>query len=55
MMKCPHCKQPIDHVLLEEIEVHTTQQRTQGWAYLCPSCRSVISVHACQAALREMG
>lgn len=45
MMNCPHCKQSIGHVEIQDVKVAPImQQGFHGCAYLCPRCKAVLSV-----------
>ena len=41
---CPKCEKPVTHAKLEMIELKAGTRSYNGISYLCPECRSVLSV-----------
>jgi hypothetical protein len=43
--KCPKCENLVTHVTMEHVEARVLGGTTRhGVSYLCPSCRTVLSV-----------
>lgn len=45
LAKCPHCENMISQIEVIDIPLTVSlQPQWKGFAYLCPSCRKVLSV-----------
>ena len=44
MAQCHKCDNPLSYVNLENMSIHAKPQNWHGVAYVCPYCRSVLSV-----------
>jgi hypothetical protein len=52
--KCPHCETTISYAKGEPIDIKVGKSEAyKGVSYLCPSCRSVLSVSMDPLALNQ--
>ncbi len=52
--KCQHCHKTVSSARVETIDINAGRQASyKGATYLCPHCRSVLSVSMDQIALNE--
>lgn len=43
--KCPKCEKSVMHVTVEDLPIHVGfEPRWKGAVYLCPHCKSILSV-----------
>ena len=50
---CPHCKNPVTHVVLEAIPVNAIGATWTGVTYACPACNCVLSVGIDPVAMKS--
>lgn len=50
--KCPSCQKAVTRVTIEKISAATATMSWKGVSYICPLCRTIISVQIDPVALK---
>jgi hypothetical protein len=51
--KCPHCEKTVTYAKAEAIDIKVGSEGYKGVSYLCPMCRSVLSISMDPLALNQ--